>query len=116
MLNAYSYPPSVELMMIYLGVHLYSISSHYLKAEQLCERMQCLLIKKRIDRYIPIFLILMGKIKANQGKWNNCLSLLSHTLAASWLYHQPDLENWCYFEMSRAHFGLGDTEACEFFR
>lgn len=71
--------------------------------------MNCLLIKKRIDKYLIIFLILKYKINASQGCWRNCLPLLSRALAASWLYKQPDLENWCYFEMSRAHFGLSDS-------
>lgn len=91
LLNSYSYPPSVELMILYMGVHLFSINSYHLKAEELCYRMHDILMKRRIDRYIPIYFILMIKLRVNQGQWEDCLPLLSRALTASWLYQQPDL-------------------------
>lgn len=90
-LNSYTYPPSVELMILYMGVHLFSINSHPEKAEELCYRIHDILLKRRIDRYIPIYFILMIKLKVNQGQWEGCLSFLSRAVTASWLYQQPDL-------------------------
>lgn len=78
--------------------------------------MHDLMIKRKIDPYIPIFLILMIKLKSNQGHWESCLPLISRALAAAWLYNQPDLEIWCYFEFSRTHFAMGNTYSAEFFR
>ncbi len=73
-------------------------------------------MKLRMDLLIPIYLILMVKLKANQSQWKACLALLSRTLAAAWLHRLPDLEVWCYFEFSRSHFALGNYPDCEYFR
>lgn len=91
MLEAHTYPTSVELMILYMGVHVFSINGHYLKAEETCQRLFDLMIKRKVDICIPIFLIYMTKIQINQGHWKNCLSLLSRTLSASWIYNQQDL-------------------------
>ena len=95
-----------------MGVHIYSINGHYLKAESTCQRLFDLMIKRRLDIYIPIFLIYMTKLYINQGHWQNCLSFLSRVLSASWIYHLEDLEIWAYFEFSRAHFALGNYDDC----
>ena len=90
-LHSYTYPPSVQLMGMYVGVHLYSINNHYKRAEEICRRMLDLLVKLRLDLLIPIYLILMVKLKANQAQWKTVLALLSRTLAAAWLHRLPDL-------------------------
>jgi hypothetical protein len=71
-----------------------------------------LIIKRRVDACLPIYLILLNKLKANQGHWEDCLSLLSRILSAAWVHAQVDLEIWCYFEFSRAHFALGNHDDC----
>ena len=66
-------------------------------------------IKIKVDVLIPIYLILMVKLKANQAQWKTCLSYISRALSAAWLYKLQDLEIWCSFEFGRAHFALGNT-------
>ena len=78
-------------MMLYMGVHLYSINGHYMKAKEVCQRMIDLVIKKRVDVCLPIYLVLMVKLKANQGEWTHCLSFISKALCSSWVHNQQDL-------------------------
>jgi len=78
-------------MIQYMGVHLYSINNHYLKAEYICNRLLDYLVKIKVDLLIPIYLILMVKIKANQGQWKSCLAYISRALSAAWLYTLQDL-------------------------
>ena len=78
-------------MILYIGIHLYSINGQYNLAEGTCERMFDLLIKRKVDVCIPIYLILMVKLKSNLGQWKECLSYISRALAASWVYSLEDL-------------------------
>ena len=65
-----------------------------------------LILRIRVDEYIPIYLLLMIRLKVGRGDWKGSVQLLSRALAAAWTLGLVDLENWCYFEMSRAHFAL----------
>ena len=78
-------------MLLYMGIHMYSVNSHYSMAEHTCRRMLDILIKLRIYPYVPIFLIMMIKLKANQSQWEECLPLISRALSAAWLYKLNDL-------------------------
>ena len=78
-------------MILYIGMHLYSINGQYQLAEGSCDRMFDLLIKRKADICIPIYLILMIKLKSNLGMWKDGLSYISRALASSWIYNLEDL-------------------------
>lgn len=91
LLHAHRYPVSVELMLMYIGVHLHSINSSYERAEEICKRMLDLLLKLRLDEYLTIYLILMVKLKSNLGEWSIVVALISKALAAAWVHKLEDL-------------------------
>jgi hypothetical protein len=97
LLHAHRYPVSVELMLMYIGIHLHSINSSYERAEEICRRMLDLLLKLRLEEYLTIYLILMVKLKSNLGEWSVVVAFISKALAAAWVYKLEDLEIWCYF-------------------
>ena len=50
-----------------------------------------LMLRVRIDEYIPIYLLLMVRLKVGKGDWKGSVQLLSRALAAAWTLHLEDL-------------------------
>ncbi len=59
------YPPSVHMMLIYLGVFFYSINSQYEIAENYCQKLMDIIVKFKLEEFFIIYLILKIKLKTN---------------------------------------------------
>ncbi len=44
-----------------------------------------LMLRLKLEQYIPIYLILMIKLKATLCEWTKVVSLISKALAAAWV-------------------------------
>jgi hypothetical protein len=73
-------------MVLYMGVYLYSVCGHLTQAQILCKRLFEEIIKERADICLPVYLILIVRIKKSQGEWKQNISYISRALAAAWVH------------------------------
>lgn len=115
-LNKYTYPTVVKLMLFYLGSFLYQLNNHYDRSEEILRRMFDEMLKLKMFEYVGVYLMLMVKLKANLLEWDACTKYLMKLLAYSWFHNLDNLEIWVYFELSRSFFFLNLHYDSEYFK
>lgn len=86
MMSKYTYPPSVKLMLYYMGSYMYQLNNLYEKAEDALSKLFGELMKWKMYDLVGVYLMMIVKLKANLLEWETATSYLTKLLAYAWLY------------------------------